>query len=223
MLTPAKSRCHRLGSVVHSGPIDVKTDAILNFTNTPQQWIGPAVVAIIAVVLYFFEPSSSHWLAYNRPMLQELQWWRGLTGHFPHTNGYHLILNLFGVWLLWALHGYSYQWRQYLALVAVLALGISGCMYGWNDTIREYVGLSGLLHGLFVWGAITDIRQREKTGWLLLIGVVGKIAHEQYTGASIQLGELIDAHVMIDAHMYGAICGAVLSLALLAYHRIRGL
>ena len=73
--------------------------------------------------------------------------------------------------------------------------------------------MSGVLHGFFVWGALLDIKHHEKTGYLLLIGVVAKILHEQFYGASADVELLIGATVATDAHLYGAIGGLVVFIS----------
>ena len=78
--------------------------------------------------------------------------------------------------------------------------------------IQSYVGLSGVLHGLFIWAAIEDIKQKRNTGWLLLIGVIAKICWEQYFGASASTVSLINAKVATEAHLIGATCGGTLQL-----------
>ena len=82
-------------------------------------------------------------------------------------------------------------------------------MFWFAKNITLYVGLSGVLHGFFVWGALMDIKHNEKTGYLLLIGVIAKIIHEQIYGASADVEQLIGASVATDAHLYGAIGGLV--------------
>ena len=82
-------------------------------------------------------------------------------------------------------------------------------IHWFSPDIEQYVGLSGVLHGIFIWGAIEDIKAKERTGYLLLVGVILKIAHEQYYGASEDVASLIGASVAINAHLWGAIGGVI--------------
>lgn len=70
-----------------------------------------------------------------------------------------------------------------------------------------YAGLSGALHGIFAWGACVDIKEKMKSGWLLLIGLAIKVGYEQIDGSSEQVANLIDAKVAVDAHLFGALTG----------------
>ena len=117
------------------------------------------------------------------------------------------MLNAAAVVLLWALHGQYYNYKNYLIIFITSALVCGLGIYWFSLDITLYVGLSGVLHGFFVWGALMDIKHKEKTGYLLFVGVMLKIAHEQIYGASAEVELLINASVATDAHFYGAIGG----------------
>ena len=83
-----------------------------------------------------------------------------------------------------------------------------------SSDIQVYVGLSGVLHAVLCIGAIKDIQYKEPTGKILLLGLVFKVGYEQYQGPNAELGQLIDANVAIDAHLYGVISGFILAFIL---------
>ena len=68
------------------------------------------------------------------------------------------------------------------------------------------------LHGIFAWGACVDIKEKMKSGWLLLIGLAIKVGYEQIDGSSEQVANLIDAKVAVDAHLFGALTGIAIFL-----------
>ena len=183
---------------------------MLNLPLAPRFIIGPSIIVFICWTLFLFEPMSSEWLAYDSLLIEQQQFWRLLTGNFLHTNFNHLLLNSAGVILLWALHGQYFNAKPYLAFMLELCLGTTLCVYIFSPDLRWYVGLSGALHGLFLLGAYFDIRQGLKSGWLLVIGVLAKVAHERYYGASDDIAELIGANVAIDAHLYGCLSALLL-------------
>lgn len=47
----------------------------------------------------------------------------------------------------------------------------------------------------------------EKTGWLIVAGVLIKVTYEQFYGASSSLEKTINAPVIVDGHLYGALSG----------------
>ncbi len=171
---------------------------------------GPLVLIVLTLIAYFIEPLSGEWLSYDRYAIQGFETWRVLSGNIVHTNGYHVLLNIAGLVLLWALHGEHYDIGKFLKVFVWCALGTSAGLYLYSPDMILYAGLSGALHGLFVWGAMMDIYNQVKSGWLLLFGVGIKLFHEQWFGSSDSVAMLIDATVAVDAHLYGAFAGFII-------------
>jgi len=175
------------------------------------------VIALLSLWAFIFNNTLSEFLVYQRDLISQGQFWRVLTGHFFHTNGYHLILNLAALFMLWALHGNFYQVKSYCLLFCISAITCSLGLYFFSPEIIQYVGLSGVLHGVFIWGALMDIKHKDKTGYLLAIGVCLKVAHEQFYGASSDVSDLIEASVAIDAHLWGTIGGILFFMLTLLF------
>ncbi|MCW8108159.1 rhombosortase [Alteromonas ponticola] len=178
--------------------------------SRPANFTGPLIIALMAVVLYLLEPAAGQLLAYDRYAVQGMETWRMLSGNLVHTNGVHLLLNLAGLALLWALHGEHYYLPTFLRVFLWACVGCSIGIYFFSDNLIWYAGLSGALHGVFVWGAFKDVEKNIHSGWILLAGVALKIVYEQTTGANAELEQWIDAAVAIDAHLYGALSGLFL-------------
>ena len=193
---------------------------MLNLPLQSKYVFGPLIVLLSAIILQIFEPASSQWMAYDREKIASFELWRLISANFLHTNLNHLLLNGLGVILLWALHGNYYTARHYLLIFLLISLGCTLGIYFFAERLAWYVGLSGTLHGFFVLGAYYDIRHGLKSGWLLLVGVWLKIAHEQWSGPSADVVELIGADVAIEAHLFGAIAGMlVIGYYLLMNHQ----
>ena len=169
--------------------------------------LSPLIVLAFAFIAFTFDGKLSDFLIYNRDLVSQGEYWRLISGHFLHTNGNHFMLNATAVVLLWALHGQYYNHKNYLIIFLTSAMVCGLGIHYYSLDISLYVGLSGVLHGFFVWGALMDIKHQEKTGYLLLIGVILKIAHEQFYGASADVESFIESSVATDAHMFGAIGG----------------
>ncbi len=194
----------------------------LTLKNLPlrkQHSLLVVTIALLAIVAYWFSDEVDPLFVYQYQLINQGELWRAFTGHFLHTNGIHLLLNLAALILLWALHGHFYTLKNYGLLFITSALICSAGLFYFSPQIQQYVGLSGVLHGIFIFGAIMDIRHQDKTGYLLFIGVWLKIAHEQFYGASEQVSTLIDANVAIDAHLWGAIGGLLFSCGFLVFLR----
>ncbi len=183
---------------------------MMSLPVSPKYSVGPLILAFSAIVAFFLEPLSGKWLAYDRFAIQGLETWRLLSGNIVHTNGYHLLLNLSGLTLLWALHGEHYRIGRFLKVFVWCSLGTSAGLYLFSEDLIWYAGLSGALHGIFVWGALMDIMNKMRSGWILLGGVALKVIYEQVSGSSAQVAALIDAKVAIDSHLFGALSGLII-------------
>lgn len=172
-----------------------------------QQFSGPLLIAFLSTLLFVLEPHSSDALAYQRDALSWQEVWRWISGHVVHTNGAHLMLNLTGLAMLWLLHGHYYSLSTFFGQLLLYAFAVTGCIFVFHPELQWYVGLSGVLHGIFVWGAVQDIRRLEMGGKLLFLGVWVKIAYEQFYGGSADVAALINARVATEAHLYGALTG----------------
>ncbi|KKO47882.1 protease [Arsukibacterium sp. MJ3] len=175
-----------------------------------QGYAAYCMLLLLAVLLFVLPSSWQQLLAYQRESLASGELWRLITGHLLHSNLYHLLLNGGGLLIIMLLHA-SYQ-RQLALLWQLLftAIVISSLMYWRQPDIQQYVGLSGVLHGLLFFGALLDIKTAKTGGVLLTLGILAKVAYEQYQGPDAELGQLINATVAIDAHWYGVIAGGVM-------------
>jgi rhomboid family GlyGly-CTERM serine protease len=188
--------------------------SLSSFPFKAQQVIAPLTVAIISMLAFIFDSNLSDSLVYQRSLVNQGEIWRVFSGHFFHTNGFHFMLNGAAVIMLWVLHGHFYTIKNDSCFFMVSAIICAIGIHWFSLDIDQYVGLSGVLHGLFIWGAIEDIKAKERTGYLLLLGILLKIAHEQFYGASEDVASLIGANVAINAHLWGAIGGLVAVLIL---------
>jgi rhomboid family GlyGly-CTERM serine protease len=180
---------------------------MLNLPTRTEHITGPLLIATIAALSFIFQSSAYELLVFDRAAIAKLELWRILTGNYLHTNLNHLLLNLGGLLLLWSLHGDLFKTKMYLLAFTFFCVSMSLCLYLFTPELSRYVGLSGALHSLFVWGAIKDIRIGYKSGWGLLIGIAVKVGYEQIVGPSESLAETIGASIAIDAHLFGALMG----------------
>lgn len=152
----------------------------------------------------------SDFFVWDRSLIQQGEIWRLITGNFTHTNLLHLMMNAAALTVFcFIFKDILNPKKLWLLLFSISLLTGSFLLL---SAMQSYVGLSGVLHGLFIWAAIEDIKQQRNTGWLLLIGVLAKIAWEQYFGASTSTISLINAKVATEAHLIGALNGGMLQL-----------
>lgn len=158
-------------------------------------------------VLFQLEPIQA-WVVWDSNAITDEQWWRILTGNFSHTNYSHLLMNLAGLWIICYL--FQPTRKQLISALALnsLVTGLALLL----SSIQVYVGLSGTLHGLFGLFALREALNGRNSSWLLVVGLIAKIAWEQLVGPSSTTGELINARIAIEAHLAGALAGGSMAI-----------
>lgn len=167
-----------------------------------------ALLMMLAIVAQF---SGFHsLLAWDREQIQAGQWWRIVTGNITHTNIAHLGMNLAGLVLIAWLHHRYYARYSALLLIWILMVAIGIALF--FTPFDWYVGLSGVLHGLFVWGVVKDIQHNVPLAWLLLFGIVVKLVIDLVNNGDALTASLIEANVAYQAHWVGAVLGLLFAL-----------
>ncbi len=175
------------------------------------QW-SMLIFVVLLLILHVLPESLRSVLEYHRAQPEQV--WRALTGHLLHSNHWHLVMNLGALVLMLMLHQLYYSLKSFILLLVSGCVGISVLLFLFSPEIQIYVGLSGWLHCFITTGALLDIKHKVQSGWLILLGVIAKVAYEQWQGPDADLAALINANVAIDAHLYGVICGLLLGLVL---------
>jgi rhomboid family GlyGly-CTERM serine protease len=127
------------------------------------------------------------------------------------------LLNAVGLGLIAALFPREYPVRSWLLILASSIVTIDLGFVLLEPQLQWYVGLSGVLHGALAAGALGWWRHESKPLALgLTLVLVGKLAWEQWHGALPLSG---DMPVVVDAHLYGAIGGALAGAWLAVHNR----
>jgi len=191
----------------------------LSLPLTPQQYIAPLCILLGSLIAFTFEQQLGDTLIYKRLPVSHGEWWRFISTHFFHTNLHHFLLNITTLTMLWALQGNLYTAKSYLFAFFFSATFSCLGVHFFSPDLSQYVGLSGALHGIFIWSALQEIKHKEKIGYLLLLGMLLKISFEQFYGASNDLSVMIDAKVAINAHLWGVLGGALTFLIIWGVNR----
>ncbi|OBT16059.1 rhombosortase [Vibrio sp. UCD-FRSSP16_10] len=153
-------------------------------------------------------PALSDALRWEQDLIATHQWWRLITGNFTHTNTYHLLMNLAGLWVIC----YLFNAKVKPLILAMLTLSFSiGCGLLFTHT-HIYYGLSGILHGLFAFFACQEIINGRRSSCFLLLGLAIKLLAENTGLVTLGTAELINARVSTESHLIGAISGLVIAL-----------
>jgi rhomboid family GlyGly-CTERM serine protease len=151
-------------------------------------------------------------LSYDRAEITGGQWWRLLTGNFVHLGWYHWFLNELGLVVLVLLCPERLSLMILARRVVLIGLAMSLCLYVFVPSLHHYVGMSGIIHGLFVLGLLPQVRRRDLISLGCLLFLLGKLAYEQFAGAPVSDEAAIGGSVITDSHFYGAIAAFVYAL-----------
>lgn len=165
------------------------------------------LLAAVLVLSWVGDEPLRHALRYERTAVLQGEYWRLLTGHFVHGTTAHLVLNLAGLTIVAVLFARDYSLGEWLLILLLSIATIDAGFVFYEPQLDWYVGFSGVLHGALAAGAIAWLRHESRHLALALsLILVGKLAWEQWQGALPFSG---DMPVIVDAHLYGAIGGAL--------------
>ncbi len=172
------------------------------------------------VVLLQLSPESWHiLLRYERNGVAAGEIWRILTSNFIHLGWGHLALNLAGLLLIGWLFAARFSPWYWLTAVLVCSLSTGLGLYLLSPEVLWCVGLSGTLHGLMVVGSLDWIKQGERLGIILLIGIGAKLLWERLYGGAPLSVEITGGAIVTDAHIWGAAGAMILALGSMIWTR----
>lgn len=183
---------------------------VIGKTTMQRTTFGVVFVLIMLIIMAQF-PLLHQLLVWDRQQIQAGQWWRIVTGNITHTNVNHLAMNVVGLLVITWLH-YRYYAKYSIALfiwvlMVLIGLALFFTPFDW------YAGLSGVLHGLFVWGVVKDIQHKVPLGWLMLCGILIKLLLDTVNQGDVMTATLIEANVAYQVHWVGALVGLVFGLS----------
>jgi len=171
----------------------------------------PAIIAAVCLGIAYSPETVSLALRYDAEKIPSGDYWRILTAHFVHLSLPHLYLNLGGLLLVFIFFSKCLSLKYWLTCLFVSAIGISLLVFNLNPDITWYVGLSGVLHALFILGGVADIQFRKWEGIGFTLIILSKVIFEQFSGPLPGSEETAGGPVLVDAHFYGAMIGLALS------------
>lgn len=190
--------------------------AILTSLNCDGS-MGVALLGCLALpwALYLGGPAVTAALRYDRAAIRQGEWWRLLSAHWVHLGARHLLLNCAGLCLLWMLYARELRPARWLLVAACATAAIDAGLWWRDPQLQWYVGLSGLLHGVWAAGALLQALRADPLGWAMVSLLALKLLVEQHAGTSLLVTDL---PVVTAAHVYGAL-GGLAALAALVLAR----
>jgi len=177
-------------------------------------WIRSYGLWLVLLLVCFFIQllELNNVLKFNRDLIDQGQFWLLISSHLAHLNWNHFGLNMAALIMVAAFFGRYISILQWLSLCLFAAICVGLGLYWLNEEVHRYVGMSGVLHGLFIVGAWFEYRRYPLSGGVLLLLIIAKLIWEQLSGALPGSEAMVGGHVVVDSHFYGAIAGAAFLL-----------
>lgn len=186
---------------------------------TPAVWLPPLLIVAASAVLEIAGAGVTELLRYDRAAVDAGQWWRLLSGNFVHLGWWHWFLNGLSFVLLLFLCPERLSARSWLLRIVVIGTGMCLCLHLFSPRLSTYVGLSGLVYGLFALGFGRQIAAGDRFAIACLAFVAARIVWELMIGAPASEEGLIGGSVVAESHLYGVLSAVAYGLAAGAFRR----
>jgi rhomboid family GlyGly-CTERM serine protease len=170
----------------------------------------PSHILWLILFLLSFVLQAFGWVdswRFKRELVEQGEFWLLFSGHIVHLNWAHWALNMAGLAIVAFFFSSHASVKQWLAVIIVSACMINAGLWLWLTDVRSYVGLSGVLHGLFLYGALREIRFYPASGYVLTTVLIAKLTWEFFNGALPGSEQMTGGRVLTEAHLLGAIGG----------------
>jgi len=179
----------------------------------------PAGLCLLVILLGVGGEETRLALRYERGAIVAAEYWRLMSAHLVHLGWSHLLLNLAGFVMVWMLFSQAFSLMAWVVITLASVLAMDVGFFFFDPDLGWYVGLSGLLHGLFMAGAASDMWRGLREGYLLFAFGIAKLLWEQTVGPVPLTQETSGGPVIVNAHLYGAIGGFAAAATLLFFSR----
>jgi len=176
---------------------------------TLQRHAPIALLCTVFVITAIAGDELTLLLRYEREAIIGGQFYRLISGHFVHLNWPHSLMNIAAALIGWLLFAHTMSKRLWYVSIFSAALLISLLLLCLPQ-LQWYLGFSGIIHCLMLLGLLLDPQLTRPWKSLLVTALLAKVCYEVVAGASVTTTAAIEAAVVIEAHIFGLLSGALL-------------
>lgn len=192
-----------------------------NFASLLRQHAWAGGLAVLCLLLALVGREATELFRFDWELTRSGQWWRVLSGHLVHLGWSHTLMNVAALLLMSVLFAGQLSRWSWSLVVLVSATGVATGLVCFGPQLDWYVGLSGVLHGIFAAGLMSAWGRRPVESSLLAAALVAKLIYENTQGALPGSETTAGGPVIVEAHLYGAVTGLFVAVAIVLLGKIR--
>lgn len=173
--------------------------------SSQPRWLAPSILIALIVATELGGDALRNALRFDREAILAGQGWRLLTASFVHLGWYHAMLNILGLIVFVLLCPQAQPPLVWLRRMLLLSLGTGLGLLAFVPELHRYVGMSGVLHGLFLLGLVPQVRARDWIATGCLVYLFGKLGYEMWSGAPVSDEAAIGGRVIVESHLFGTL------------------
>lgn len=201
--------------------MEPSTNIIAEAPYKPMKaWAVPLCLMALLLLTELMGNTGRDWLRYDRDLIAAGQWWRMLTGSFVHLGWWHLFLNEMGLAVLVLLCPQRLSASVWLRRLLFLSVGMSIGLYLFVPRLQSYVGMSGVIHGLFLLGLVPQVLKKDLIALGCLLYLFGKLGWEIFSGAPVSDETALGGSVVLESHLFGTLAALAYGLVFRVFTRI---
>ena len=177
-------------------------------------YVTLAVVILATALLQNANARLYGFFSYHRADFLKNIYYEWLTPNLVHFNWIHWFFNIANLIAIVVLFYRVWSIKKLLAIFAISSASITMNLYIFNPDVDSYVGMSGVLYALVVYGGLQNLKYSKFVSIAVLMYVVLKLLSgatvNHLMGVDIALSGL---KVIRDVHWYGAGIGFLIYLS----------
>lgn len=170
-------------------------------------WFTVVPIIVLSVLFQFLQEIDIS-LAYHRSTFWDCIFYQAITPNLIHLNWIHWLLNISNLMALIFIFDRAWNYITFILLFLTSSIFIILLLYFYSPNVVSYVGMSGVIYSLAVYGSLYNFHQQKLLSLAILFFVILKLSANESVNHLLGVDSILGGITIItDAHLYGAIVG----------------